>query len=45
MNDDKAINKLVTDGWNVITVWECELKSDRREETLNRLYQQIVNLK
>ena len=24
-------------GWNVIIVWECELKSSRREETLESI--------
>ena len=28
-------------GWRVITVWECELKKDRREETLRALAEQI----
>lgn len=30
-------------GWNVITVWECELKKDKRDETLDKLYFQITN--
>lgn len=29
-------------GWSVIIVWECELRKDKREETLNRLYSQIT---
>lgn len=24
-------------GWHCITIWECELKSAKREETLNSL--------
>ena len=28
-------------GWNVITVWECELKKDKCEQTLEDLYFQI----
>jgi len=43
-NDDKAVFKLISDGWNVIIVWECELKSNTLEETLNSLYHKIVNL-
>lgn len=30
-------------GWNVITVWECELKKDKREQTLEELYVQITS--
>ena len=30
-------------GWNVITVWECQLKKDKREQTLEELYEQIVS--
>ena len=30
-------------GWNVITVWECELRKDKRDETLDKLYFQITN--
>ena len=45
---DKAEQaQLATMGWHCITVWECELKKDRREQTLlaleytlNRIYLQ-----
>ena len=30
-------------GWTVLTVWECELKKDKREETLEILYGQITS--
>ena len=30
-------------GWNVITVWECELKKDKVEQTLENLYAQITS--
>ena len=29
-------------GWNVITIWECELKKDKRDETLARVRDWIV---
>ncbi len=29
-------------GWNTIIVWECELKKDKINETLNNLYEKIV---
>ena len=35
----QALTKL---GWNVIIVWECELKKDRRENTLEYLYYNIL---
>jgi DNA (cytosine-5)-methyltransferase 1 len=44
-NDAKAVCKLKIAGWNIIIVWECDLKSDRQEKTLNDLYQKIINLK
>lgn len=30
-------------GWNVIVVWECELKKAARGETLERLYHEITD--
>ena len=30
-------------GWAVITVWECHLKKDKREQTLEDLYNRIVS--
>ena len=36
-------NQLIELGWNVITVWECELKSSVREKTLDSLYSSIVS--
>ena len=29
-------------GWKVIVVWECELKKDKRQQTLDNLYKQIT---
>lgn len=28
--------------WNVLVVWECKLKKDKRESTLERLYSDIL---
>lgn len=38
-----AVNtdKLVSLGWNVITIWECELKKDKREDTLLTLLHKL----
>lgn len=30
-------------GWHVLTVWECELKKGKAEQTLENLYQEIIN--
>lgn len=39
---DKIIQKeLEKMGWNVIIVWECELKKEKCEQTLDNLYRQI----
>jgi len=39
IENKKALKNL---GWNVITVWECELKPKNKEKTLNNLYKKIV---
>ena len=36
-NDAKAIKALKKDGWKIINVWECNLKSAKLEKTLNNL--------
>ena len=36
--------RLVSLGWNVITIWECELKADKKLETLSSLVNQIKSL-
>lgn len=41
--DKINIRKLISSGWNVIVVWECELKKDRADERLNALADEIVN--
>ena len=39
--DIRNIEKLEADGWNVIVIWECELKKPRLPETLLNLEDQI----
>jgi T/G mismatch-specific endonuclease (EC 3.1.-.-) len=34
-------DKLELLGWNVITIWECELKNNRRNDTLEYLLQEL----
>lgn len=40
-NDLIAVRKLKEAGWNIIVVWECELKSTFKEETLKKISQKI----
>lgn len=40
---DRASHKMLKEaGWRVITIWECELKKDRAEETLNALVKALT---
>ena len=40
--DERNQKELEELGWKVITVWECELKKEKREHTLEVLYSQIT---
>ncbi len=42
--DEKNISQLKQLGWNVIVLWECELKKKKRENTLTELVLKIKNL-
>lgn len=42
MRDIANIETLQQNGWNVIVVWECELKKTIRQERLESLYEQIT---
>ncbi|MDQ1806251.1 DNA mismatch endonuclease Vsr [Chryseobacterium sp. CKR4-1] len=39
-NDNKNIEALKKDGWNVIIIWECEIKNEIR---MQKLLKQIIN--
>ena len=41
--DERNQKELEELGWKVITVWECELKKDKVEQTLDDLYTQIIS--
>ena len=41
--DKKNMQQLEEMGWNIITVWECQLKKDKIEQTLKELYAQITS--
>ncbi len=36
-NDVKHQKNLKNSGWNVLIIWECELKTNKREKTLEKL--------
>lgn len=40
--DEITYKKLQDMGWNVIVVWECELKKGKKENTLEYLYYNIL---
>ena len=42
MRDNEAYEKLADLGWNVLTIWECQLKKDYREKSLEYLYYNII---
>lgn len=41
--DNKNIDQLRSDGWNVLIVYECELKKGKQEQTLNNILSNIQN--
>jgi DNA mismatch endonuclease, patch repair protein len=41
-NHKKAATALTKQGWQVITVWECTLKKDRLQKTLERLTEKLL---
>ena len=41
--DQEVWRKLEAKGWNVIVVWECQLKKEKIDETVNRVTEEIVN--
>ena len=42
-NDKKADFALTYSGWNVITLWECDLNAQNRDKTLTKLPGKIVS--
>lgn len=40
-NDERQQAELTAAGWNVLTVWECELKPAVRDHTLSQLFSTI----
>lgn len=42
-NDERQQAELSAAGWNVLTVWECELKPAVRDHTLSQLFSTIAS--
>lgn len=42
--DIKIIEELSERGWNVIVVWECQLRKERKQQTLDDLYENIIKI-
>lgn len=40
-NDEKAVKALRKEGWEVIKIWECRLKSEKKERTLLALLRKL----
>lgn len=43
--DKKVMDDLKGMGWKVSTIWECQLKQNNRDSSLDTLVQQIKNMK
>ncbi len=41
--DRRVEKELISSGWKVITVWECQLKKETQEQTLTTLYESIIH--
>lgn len=42
-NDERALAVLTEQGWNVIYIWECELKVNKILETLDLLNEKFIS--
>ena len=43
LRDERNKKALTEMGWNVIVVWECQLKKDKHDQTLENLYLKIIS--
>jgi DNA mismatch endonuclease (patch repair protein) len=41
-NDRRAEEALLTKGWNIITIWECELKASTIEQSLILILRKLI---
>lgn len=44
LNDNINHMALKNAGWKVLVIWECELRPDRRDETLSRICNVLKNI-
>jgi len=42
IKDSDSFEKLIHEGWKVIVIWECDLKPDKKGETLENLLSEIT---
>ncbi len=40
--DEESYKTLHEEGWNIITIWECELKKGKRKKTLKTLVEKLT---
>jgi DNA mismatch endonuclease, patch repair protein len=40
--DEESYKTLREEGWNIITIWECELKRGKRKKTLKTLVEKLT---
>lgn len=43
IRDARKNEELIELGWKILTVWECELKKDRFEDTMNSLINALLS--
>jgi DNA mismatch endonuclease (patch repair protein) len=43
-NDNKAETCLLAKGWRIFTIWECDLKPDRFDSTMDSLRRNIISI-
>jgi DNA mismatch endonuclease, patch repair protein len=42
LNDEKTIKALKKDGWKIIVVWQCKLKKEKLEKTLQQILSKLI---
>lgn len=43
-NDQNIKNQLISMGWKVIVIWECELSKMRFDDTMKRIVNEIKGI-
>lgn len=42
INDHKAVISLRKDGWKILTIYECQLQSQKKDNTLNNINSYLI---